>query len=124
MKRFKAGSLYCFGETPYYTDDFRKFFYENDEELSEEDLNEWAITLNSPWSQATFDYTISLNCKDAYTEMDENDPMWKCEYNVVSYDDIAASAIGYGLTEAFALECCRKMMNHIQGTWNPEDVSF
>lgn len=126
MKKYKAGWLYVNKENEfdYYTDDFETFYKDNDEELSNEDLNEWAVCANSPWSQAHETYEIKVNCKDAYTEMDENEPIWKCEYYVIGYDGISASVFGYGYTEIEALEDCKNHFQMLQDKYNPEDDSF
>lgn len=109
MKKYKAGS-FCFNKENniYYTDDFSNFYKENDKSLTKDDLEEWAIWTNSPWSQAHEKYEIKCNCKDAYTQMDENDPVWKCVYSIIGYDGISASVIGYGNTEVVALESCKE----------------
>lgn len=126
MKKYKAGGFFfnkenCF---EYYTDDFKTFYQENDKELTSEDLEEWALTLNSPWSQADERYEIEVNCKNAYTQMDENEPIWRCEYSIVGYDCISASVFGYGNTEVEALENCKNHFQMLQDKYNPEDDSF
>lgn len=126
MKKYKAGWFYFNKENEfdYYTDDFESFYKDNDEELSNEDLEEWAVTINSPWSQVHETYEIKLNCKDAYTEMDENEPIWKYEYYVTGYDGISASVFGYGYTEVEALKDCKIHFKMLQNKYNPEDNSF
>lgn len=74
MKKYLAGES-CFREEEhYYTDDFVTFYNEDDEELNKGDLEQMAVWINSPWSQAHEKYEIRCNCKDAYTQMDENEP--------------------------------------------------
>jgi Sec7-like guanine-nucleotide exchange factor len=126
MKKYKAGWFYFNKENEfdYYTDDFETFYKDNDEKLSNEDLEEWAVTINSPWSQVHETYEIKLNCKNAYTEMDENEPIWKCEYYVTGYDGISASVFGYGYTEVEALKDCKIHFRMLQNKYNPEDDSF
>jgi hypothetical protein len=125
MKKYIAGTIDIFKDSAkYYTDDFESFYKESDEALSNEDLVEWAVCINSPWSQADEKYVIELNCKNAYTPMDENEPIWRCEYYVVGYDCITTSVFGYGNTEAEALEACRKHFQLLQCKYNPEDESF
>lgn len=122
--KYKAGSfLYCEQEN-YYTEDFSAFYRESTEKLTKEDLKYWSIWLNSPWSQAHEKYIISLNCKDAYTEMDKEEPIWKCEYSVVGYDGICATVFGYGDTEDLALEKCKKHFQVLQELYNPNGESF
>lgn len=126
MKKYKAGRFYFNKENDfsYYTDNFETFYKENDEELTNEDLEEWAITINSPWSQADEKYLIAVNCKNAYTPLDENEPIWRCEYSIVGYDCISASVFGYGNTEAEALADCQNHFKMLQSKYNPEDESF
>lgn len=107
----------------YFLDEFESFCKENGEELFKDDLKNWAVWLNSPWSQAHEHYEISVNCKDAYTEMDENDPTWKCEYSIVGYELFSASVIGYGNTEIEALEDCIGHFKYLQEKYNPEGES-
>jgi len=124
MKKYKAGS-FCFDkEIVYYTDNFIDFYKENDEELTKEDMEEWAVWINSPWSQVHEKYEIQCNCKDAYTQMDENEPVWKCEYSIVGYDGISASVIGYGNTEFEALENCKDHFKMLQEKYNTENESL
>ena len=125
MKKYKAGGFYYSQEHSYdyYTDNFETFYKENDIELSEEDLEEWAIWINSPWSQAHEGYVIKVNCKNAYTQMDENEPIWKCEYSIIGYDGIEASVFGYGNTEYKALEDCKNHFQMLQDKYNPEGNS-
>lgn len=126
MKKYKAGWFWFNKENEfnYYTDDFETFYKDNDEELSKEDLEEWAVCVNSPWSQTHETYEIKLNCKDAYTEMDENEPAWKCEYYVTGYSGISASVFGYGYTEVEALKDCKLHFRMLQNKYNPEDECF
>ena len=126
MKKYKAGWLYFNKENEfnYYTDDFQTFYKDNDEELSDEALSEWAICVNSPWSQINETYEVKLNCKDAYTKMDANAPLWKCKYHVIGYDAISASIFGYGDTEVEALKDCKNHFEMLQDKYNPDDMSF
>ena len=126
MKKYKAGWIYFEEENElnYYTDDFKTFYKNDDEELNIEDLEEWAILVNSPWSQNHVTYKIKLNCKNAYTKMEENEPAWKCEYYITGYDGISAAVFGYGNTEAEALENCKKYFQMLQDKYNPEDKSI
>ena len=124
MKKYKAGS-FCFNEeSVYYTDNFIGFYKENNEELAKEDMEEWAIWLNSPWSQIHEKYEIKCNCKDAYTQMDEYELVWKCEYSVIGYDGISATVIGYGNTEVEALESCKNHFQMLQQKYNTGNKSI
>ncbi len=124
MKKYKAGSFFFYEEIIYYTDDFISFYKENDEELTKEDMKEWAFWINSPWSQVHEKYEIRCNCKDAYTPMKENEPVWKCEYSIVGYEGISVSIIGYGNTEFKALENCKDHFKMLQEKYNTENESI
>lgn len=122
--KYKAGSFLYHEEEKYYTEDFATFYKENNEMLKGEDLEYWSVWLNSPWSQAHEKYIISCNCKDAYTEMDKEEPIWKCEYSVVGYDGISTTILGYGNTEIAALEECKMHFQILQELYNPNKESF
>lgn len=124
MKKYKAGTFYFDEELIYYTDDFINFYKDNDEKLTKEDLEEWAIWINSPWSQIHEEYEIKCNCKDAYTQISGNEPAWKCEYSIVGYDGISASVMGYGDAEINALESCKRHYQMLQEKYNTENISF
>lgn len=126
MKKYKAGRFYYDKENrfEYYTDDFETFYEENDIKLTDEDLEDWAAWLNSPWSYNHESYTIKVNCKNAYSQIDENEPMWKCEYSIIGYDGIEASVFGYGNTEEEALEDCKINFQVLQYKYNPKKYSF
>ena len=126
MKKYKAGGFYFNKELSfdYYTDDFKTFYKENDEKITEKDLEEWSVWLNSPWSQADESYEINVNCKDAYTQMGEEEPIWKCEYYIVGYECISASVFGYGNTEIEALEDCKNHFQMLQDKYNVEGESI
>ena len=87
-------------------------------------LTYWAQVINSPWSQAHEKYVIKLNCKDAYTEMDENEPAWICTYTIIGFEAICGEIIGYGSTEEEALKDCRDLFKYLQENYNKENVSF
>jgi len=124
MKKYKAGSFSFNKEIVYYTDDFINFYKENNEKITKKEVEEWAILLNSPWSQVHEKYEIKCNCKDAYTQMDENDPVWKCVYSIIGYDGISASVIGYGNTEVVALESCKEHFQMLQEKYNIDNESL
>lgn len=106
-----------------YTDDM-KSFTDGKEELINDDMEAYAVFLNSPWSQSNEKYIIELNCKDAYTAMDENEPVFRCYYQVVGYEACLSTIYGYGNTEMEALENCINNFKYIQEKYNPEDESF
>lgn len=87
-------------------------------------LYNWAVLLNSPWSQDLFGFDISLNCEDSFTEIKESEPKWKCEYFSIGYDGITAYCIGYGNTEIEALTDCKNLLETIQKQYNPEGIQI
>lgn len=123
MKKYICGTFNFNKEIFYYTNDFITFYKEDELILTNEDLEEWSVWLNSPWSQAHERYEISCNCKDGYTEMDKDDFLWKCEYSIVGYDGISASIFGYGNTEEESLIDCKKHFKYLQDNYNKEDES-
>lgn len=109
------------------TDDYKEFFILNkgNEQLevalmSEKQMKQWALLLNSPWSQTCFSYEIELNCENSYTEIDEDDPKWRCIYSTVGYAGIEASCIGYGDTEEEALKNCKMFLERLQKEYNAD----
>lgn len=125
MKRYLAGDFFSNKESHYYTDDFINFYNDEDEKLTKEDLEEWAVWINSPWSQAHEKYIIKCNCKDAYTKIEEeNELLWQCEYYVVGYDEITVSIYGYGNTAEESLKKCKELFTMLQDKYNPENRSI
>lgn len=110
----------------YYMDEKNKFYYDTEctKLVSLEDLEFWAISLNSPWSQVHEKYIISVNCEDAYHEVSDKENLWKCEYQVRGYDNICSSLFGYGKTEEEALIHCKSMFLLVQNLYNKEDESI
>ena len=107
--------------------DNEKIFYLDKEcktIASNRELENWALVLNSPWSQAHEFYTIKLNCKDAYTEMNKEEPTWKCIYNVIGYEGICGIVTGYGNSEEEALKDCKELFKYLQENFNKGDDSF
>lgn len=122
MKQYRAGFFYFDGnEYIYYTEDFVSFYRQDGSELNKEDLEEWADWINSPWSQTDERYEIKVNCKDAYTAIDKNDPIWVCEYSIMGYEGVEASVCGYGNTEIEALEHCKTNFKMLQDKYNVEE---
>lgn len=99
----------------------KDFIDSNDEVLTEKELKEWAVWINSPWSQTQESYTISLNCKDSYTAMNPSDPIWKCVYEIIGYDGITSTVIGYGQTEEEALIRCKELFAYLQSNYKKEN---
>ena len=118
-----AGNFDFYGEVVYYTDDFNSFYDKNGNKLSDNILNEWAVWLNSPWGQIEMGYKTELNCEDAYTKQDKNEPKWRTTYCVVGYDLMATCEIcGYGNTPLESLENCILNFTQLQKKYNPEDI--
>ena len=93
-------------------------------DMSETELKKWATLLNSPWSQNDIKYTIEVNCNNAYEEMDEGQPEWRCIYFVYGYDGIYTSCIGYGNTVEEALKDCKNLLEYLQDTYNKKSVYY
>lgn len=126
MKTLQRGkvAIDSLNQTTYSSQDGIHFVNEKGDELPPEDYEEWAILLNSPWSQKDEHYTVEVNCKDAYTEIEEGAPIWRCLYEVVGYEMIYSSCIGYGNTPAEALADCQKLFDYLQENYNKEDESI
>ena len=107
----------------YYSSDNISFYDESGKLLTDKDLEDWAVWVNSPWSMVHEGYEIKLNCKDAYSGIVDGEPDWKCEYSFIGYDGIEASTIGYGDTPEQALESCKNLFDYLQKTYNPEGES-
>lgn len=118
-----AGSWQMLEEENYYTDDFKKFYKDEEmtQELSKDDLEQWAIWLNDPWSQVHERWIIECNCKNAYTPMCEKEPTFRCIYEVEGMDFITSKIIGYGYTQQEALEECISHFDFLQREYNTED---
>lgn len=84
-EKLLAGLIIPFGvdedTKEFYTDDFKYFYYKNDQECFEEDLKAWALWINSPWNSRNQRYTVTY-------EIDLG--KWVCEYNVVGYEGFQA----------------------------------
>lgn len=128
MKKYIAGTFgFNLKHIPnilYYTDDFEVFYNAKDRELSTEDLKEWALCLNSPWSQIHKSYTITCNCDSAYIHADFNKPLWRCEYTVMVYNEMTVSIFGYGDTETEALRNCKNLFKMLQNKYNATNESI
>lgn len=120
-----AGNFDLHGKVFYYTNDFNSFCDEDGNKLSDDVLNEWAVCLNSPWSQTEMSYRTELNCKDAYTEMNKKiEPVWRTTYRVTGYDLIVSMICGYGNTPQESLENCILNFKKLQEKYNPDGKHF
>lgn len=116
-----VGYFCGWGEERDYYSDGKQFFSENGDLLSENQLKDWALWLNSPWSFVNANYVIGYNCKDRYSRVGEGEPTWKCEYTVVGYDGITSSVIGYSFeSEEDALIKCKQLFSLLQKEYNPD----
>lgn len=89
-----------------------------------EAIEHWAMWLNSPWSQTCEKYTIEVNCKDGYTEVEDKSILWRCIYKVIGYESITSTIIGYGATQQEALEDCLTLFDVVQKKYNPKGESI
>lgn len=111
---------------PFIENDNIEFF--NDEDKKEKTdkgiLEDWAVFINSPWSQKNLGYKTELNCKDAYTKIDvPKEKIWRTIYSIVGYDGLICQVIGYGETEVDSLIQCTKLFDYIQKIYNPDNES-
>lgn len=118
-----SGSMVKDNEIKFYSSqEFSSFYDKNDILYLDKPIEDLAVLINSPWSQDTESYSIKVNCKDGYTEMNSEDPTWKCEYKVIGYDGITATIFGYGNTEVEALTNCKNLFKILQENYNEENI--
>lgn len=107
-----------------YTNNYKTFFDKEGKILEREDLERWALCLNSPWSQEFETFEIRCNCKDSYTQMKDCNPTFVCEKIVIGYEAITGTLLTYGFTEEEALQNCLKIFKKLQKEYNPKNESF
>ena len=107
-----------------YADDFEKFYKDNNIELTEEELNEWSTWLNSPWLQSYMKYFTEINCRDGYTTLIKEDPIYRTYYQVIGYEYVTAIVYGYGNTPQESLQDCINNFNYLQKKYNKENISI
>lgn len=117
-----AGVFQFINRKEYYTEDYKNF-YVNKEKATTNEMEDLAVWINSPWSQAHMKYNIQLNCKNGYEEIPENVPTWKCEYFITGYDGIQAFIYGYGNTPEESLKNCNDFYDFLQKDYNKENIS-
>lgn len=107
----------------YFTKDNKNFFFDDkgQKPLNKEDLENWALVLNSPWSGNNLKYETKMNPN---YEIDGEDKTWKTTYSIVGYDSIRAEVIGYGKDEKESLENCINLFKYLQETYNKDDECF
>ena len=98
------------------SDDFVHFFDKEMQEIKREEIEKYAIILNSPWSDIEMKYETKANKFDG--------TKWKTEYSVIGYDCITASICGYGNTPQGSMDDCVKLFEYIQKTYNPKNIRF
>lgn len=111
----------------YYSNDNIHFYKDMDGNvpLSKEELENWAVWINSEWSQDDLSYKTKLNCKDGYTEMNvPENKTWKTAYSIVGYEGVYSDIIGYGSDEIESLMNCMKLFDYLQKEYNQEDKSI
>ena len=107
-----------------YTNDYETFFNKEGEILGKEKLEQWALCLNSPWSQTCETLRIQCNCKDAYTPMKDSNPTFVCEKTIIGYEGITSTLLAYGFTEEEALQNCITIFKELQKKYNCDNDSF
>lgn len=123
MDKMYVGSYWCGAEeTPYYTNDWKEIYHSNGEIVSDEELHEQTVWLNSPWSKSCITYDIRRVLDDEREKT--NSPEWKCECEVIGYDFITTSLVGYGDTPSGALESTAELFAWLQETYNKENVKL
>lgn len=103
-----------------YTDGFSTFINENGVLYSNEDMAEYALYLNSPWSALQEKYVIARNVVSVDHPVDEK-AEWLCTYSVIGFESLTACVIGHGFTEEAALADCERIFGLLQRHYNPED---
>ena len=82
---------------------------------SAEEMSNFALCLNSPWSLTTFNYHIKFN---------EKLSSWICVYSVVGCEGIYTECYGYGITPSDTLNDCSEMFSLLQTKYNPRNEAF
>jgi hypothetical protein len=111
-------------EIKIYSSDNKHFYDKNNRELNNEDLELWAVWVNSPWSSFHDNYDIGFNVDDAYSNIHENEPKYRCEKHILGYEGVYASVIGYGETEEEALKNSKELFAYLQKEYNKENEAI
>ena len=123
----KVGELELFSREDsfnIYSDDFEKFYKDKNIELTKEELEEWSTWLNSPWLQSYKKYITEINCRDGYTKLIKEDPIYRTYYQVVGYEYVTAIVYGYGNTPQESVQDCINHFEYLQKTYNKENISI
>ena len=83
--------------------------------VSEDELYNYSLCLNSPWSITNMIFKIiydnTLNC-------------WKCTYSVLGCEGVYTEIYGYGITPDNAFNDCNERYSLFQAKYNPDDEAF
>ncbi len=97
------------------------FVHEDGTEMSDKDLKEWALWLNSPWSVVDQSYVIEWNHgrkgADALNR-------WRTMMSVIGYDGCEATCTGYGSSPQGSFTACTNFFASLQQKYNPENESI
>ena len=99
-------------------DDEITFVRENGEAFDKEELEGWAMLLNSPWSYINDKFTIQANIGKDF-QLVKGEPEYICTREVVGYDGMTATCVGYGRLPDNALAECILLWDSIQIRFNP-----
>ena len=100
----------------YYSEDNKNFFLDEGKKnkMGSDDLNEWAVWINSPRSEMYEKYII----KRKFMQKSGDEPEWNCHYSILGFNEVMASVIGYGETAEKALKDCKKLFDYLQEQFN------
>ena len=103
-------------------DDEITFVRENGEAFEREELEGWAVLLNSPWSYINDKFTIQANVGKDF-QLVKGEPEYICTREVIGYDAMTATCVGYGRLPGHALSECISLWNSIQIRFNPQKLA-
>ena len=103
-------------------DDEITFVRENGEAFDKEELEGWAVLLNSPWSYINDKFTIQANIGKDF-QLVKGEPEYICTREVVGYDGMTATCVGYGRLPDNALAECILLWDSIQIRFNPQKLA-
>lgn len=125
MKMIFVGKLTCEEEEDikFYTEDYKNFYTDEKkkQKATADELDNLAVFMNNPWTNAHKEYRFKMNCKNKYGDMIPGAPAWKCVYFVEPDDEIKAYIYGYGETEEEALKNCKDFYNLLQKDYNKSE---
>lgn len=83
--------------------------------VSEDELYNYSLCLNSPWSITNMIFKIIY---------DNTFNSWKCTYSVLGCEGVYTEIYGYGITPDDAFNDCNERYSLFQTKYNPNDESF